>query len=115
MVGSLFPQDRYPQGHPYQASILNELGSLLQAQGSYSGAHIYCERAVAICEALYPKDRCPRGHPDLATSLNNLGAVLAAQGSYDGSGSNISELWRFASSFIQSTVFPMDIPILKLV
>ncbi len=71
-----YPTDRYPQGHPDLATSLNNLGALLEAQGSYGEARVYYERALAMRELLYPKDRYPQGHPDLATSLNNLGDLL---------------------------------------
>ena len=35
---SLYPKDHYPQGHPYLAASLDNLGLLLQAQGSYGEA-----------------------------------------------------------------------------
>ncbi len=35
MRESLYAKDRYPQGHPDLANSLNNLGSLLQDQGSY--------------------------------------------------------------------------------
>ena len=82
MDEALYPKDRYPQGHPDLATSLNNLGTLLQAQGAYGEARGYYERALAMQQALYPKDRYPHGHPELATSLNNLGALLQAQGSY---------------------------------
>jgi tetratricopeptide (TPR) repeat protein len=82
MCQSLYPKDRYPQGHPYLAGSLNNLGNLLQAQGSYSEARGYYERALAMHRSLYPQERYPQGHPELATSLNNLGSLLQAQGSY---------------------------------
>jgi CHAT domain-containing protein/tetratricopeptide (TPR) repeat protein len=82
MRESLYPKDRYPRGHPDLATSLNNLGSLLQDQGSYGEARGYLERGLAMRESLYPRDRYPRGHPDLATSLNNLGSLLWAQDAY---------------------------------
>jgi tetratricopeptide (TPR) repeat protein len=75
-------QARYPQGHPDLASSLNNLGTLLQAQGAYGDAREYYQRALAMNEALYPQARYPQGHPQLATSLDNLGGLLQAQGDY---------------------------------
>ncbi len=82
MRESLYPKERYPQGHPYLARSLNDLGCLLRTQGSYGDALGYFERGLAMRESLYPKDRYPNGHPDLANSLDNLGFLLQAQGSY---------------------------------
>ena len=82
MHQSLYPKDRYPQGHPDLAGSLNNLGGLLLDQGSYVEGRGYYERALAMHQSLYPKDRYPQGHPDLAQSLNNLGFLLFAQGSY---------------------------------
>jgi CHAT domain-containing protein/tetratricopeptide (TPR) repeat protein len=61
---------------------LNNLGTLLWAQGSHGEARGYLERALAMNQSLYPKDRYPKGHPELVTSLNNLGFLLQDQGSY---------------------------------
>jgi tetratricopeptide (TPR) repeat protein len=82
MNQSLYPKERYPQGHPDLARSLNNLGTLLWAQGSVVEARGHLERALAMLQSLYPNDRYPRGHPHLAQSLNNLGAVLEVQGSY---------------------------------
>ncbi len=38
MYESQYPKDRYPQGHPDLATSLNNLGGLLEAQGSYGEA-----------------------------------------------------------------------------
>ncbi|NNJ10577.1 tetratricopeptide repeat protein [Chloroflexales bacterium ZM16-3] len=62
---------------PSAASLLNELGYLLQAQGDYAAARPYYERALAIRERVLGAD-----HPDTALSLNNLGYLLHAQRDY---------------------------------
>src|SRR5262249_46191996 len=82
MFESLYPRDRYPQGHPQLAIGLNNLGSLLQDQGEYGKALDYYQRALAMHESLYPKDKYPQGHPQLAGSLNTLGSLLQDQGEY---------------------------------
>jgi CHAT domain-containing protein/tetratricopeptide (TPR) repeat protein len=84
MREALYPKERYPQGHPLLASSLNNLGSLLRAQGDYGGARGYYQRALEMGQALYPKERYPQSHPDLVTSLNNLGLLLKLQGDYGG-------------------------------
>jgi CHAT domain-containing protein/tetratricopeptide (TPR) repeat protein len=78
----LYPKDRYPHGHAELAESLNNMGFLLEDQGSYDEARRCYDRALAIFVSLYPNDRFPHGHPDLATSLNNLGALLQHQGKY---------------------------------
>ncbi len=80
MTEALYPRNRYPQGHPDLAGSLNNLGSLLGAQGDYGGAREYFERALAMREALYPKEGYPQGHPDLAGSLHSLGFLLGEDG-----------------------------------
>ena len=110
MRQSLYPKDRYPQGHPDLAQSLNALGFLLQAQGSYGEARGYFERALAMDQSLYPKDRYPQGHPDLATSLNNLGFLLQAQGSYGEARGYYERRWRCASRSTRRTATPRATP-----
>jgi CHAT domain-containing protein/Tfp pilus assembly protein PilF len=78
----LYPQARYPQGHPDPAGSLNNLGGLHKAQGEYSKAEALFRRALEMREALYPKERFPSGHPAVAMSLNNLAILLDRQGEY---------------------------------
>ena len=52
---ALYPKARYPEGHPELASSLNNLGCLLQAQGSYGEARGYLERALAMSERSTPR------------------------------------------------------------
>ena len=94
MCESLYPKARYPQGHPDLAISLNNLGALLQAQGSYGEARGYFERALAMHQSLYPKDRYPQGHPDLAISLNNLGSCSRPRARTARRGATTSERWR---------------------
>jgi tetratricopeptide (TPR) repeat protein len=56
---------------PIVASILNNLGYLLQEQGDLEGARTIHERALAISESALGVD-----HPDVAACLNNLGTLL---------------------------------------
>jgi CHAT domain-containing protein/Tfp pilus assembly protein PilF len=78
----LYPEDRFPDGHPFLAQILNNLAALLQAQGEYARALSCCERALAMRQKLYPEDRFKDGHPLLAESLCGLGVLLLYQGEY---------------------------------
>jgi CHAT domain-containing protein len=82
MYESLFPKDRFPQGHPDLAASINNLAALHQAQGEYSKAEPLFARALRMTEALYPKERYPQGHPDLANSLTNLAGLHQGQGEY---------------------------------
>ena len=61
--------------HPDTALSLNNLGSLLQAQGKLAEAQPYYARALAIQEKVLGPE-----HPNTASSLNNLGYLLQAQG-----------------------------------
>ena len=78
--------------HPDTATCLNNLASVLQAQGDLAGARPLYERALAICEkALGPE------HPDTAASLNNLACLLQAQGDFAGARPLLrSARWRSA-------------------
>ena len=63
--------------HPDVATSLNNLASLLKAQGSYAEARPLYERSLAIREKAFGSE-----HPKVAASLNNLALLLKAQGSY---------------------------------
>ncbi len=78
----VYPQEKFPDGHPDLATSLNNLGALLQAQGRYAQAETFYRQALQMRQKLYPKEKYPAGHTDLATSLNNLGMLLQAQGGY---------------------------------
>ena len=43
----LYPESKYPQGHPHLAHNLNNLGALLNAQGKYGEARKFFEQALA--------------------------------------------------------------------
>jgi CHAT domain-containing protein len=55
MRESLYPKDRYPQGHPDLAYGLNKLGALLQTQGSYGEAAVFFRRGTDMQHALARK------------------------------------------------------------
>ncbi len=110
MRQALYPQDRYPNGHPDLAMSLNNLGTLLQAQGDHGGARAYHERALAMRQALYPQDRYPNGHPNLAASLNDLGELLKAQGDYGGARGYLERRWRCARPSTPRIATPMATP-----
>jgi hypothetical protein len=52
MRESLYPKDRYPQGHPHLATSLSNLGGLLQAQGSYAEAGVFLRQGADMQQAL---------------------------------------------------------------
>jgi len=62
---------------------LNNLGSVLGAQGDLAGARAHLERAVLVAETTFGPN-----HADVGTCLNNLGSVLQDQGDLDGARSN---------------------------
>jgi tetratricopeptide (TPR) repeat protein len=64
--------------HPDTAKRLNDLASVLQAQGDFARARPLYERALAIHEKVLPE------HPDTAWSLNNLAHQLKDQGDLAG-------------------------------
>jgi CHAT domain-containing protein len=106
MSQSLYPRDRYPQGHRDLAISLSHLGSLLQYQGSYEEARRYFERALEMSQSLYPRDRYPQGHPDLAAGLNNLGSLLFAQGSYDEARGYLERALEMRQSLYPKDLYP---------
>jgi tetratricopeptide (TPR) repeat protein len=62
-------------GHPRTATSLNDLATLLQAQGNLDAARPLFERALKIREKAFGPY-----HPSTAVSLGNLGRLLLAQG-----------------------------------
>jgi CHAT domain-containing protein len=76
----LYPESKYPAGHPDLANSLNNLGAVLDSMGRLEPALGYYEQALAMRRRLYPESKYPAGHPDLANSLNNLGGLLWAMG-----------------------------------
>ncbi|MBX3055397.1 MAG: tetratricopeptide repeat protein [Anaerolineae bacterium] len=69
----------YGPDHPDVARDLNNLGTLLQAEGDLAGARPYLERALAIREKALGSH-----HPDVTQSLNNLGMLLQDEGDLAG-------------------------------
>jgi tetratricopeptide (TPR) repeat protein len=51
----LYPKGKYPQGHTDLALSLNDLGTLLKAQGDYGKALACYQKALAMFESLYPR------------------------------------------------------------
>ncbi|MCG8348992.1 MAG: tetratricopeptide repeat protein, partial [Chloroflexales bacterium] len=65
------------RGDGQGATLLNNLGLLLQAQGDLARAGPYLDRALAIREQRFDPD-----HLAMAISLNNLALLLKRQGEY---------------------------------
>jgi tetratricopeptide (TPR) repeat protein len=63
--------------HPNVAVSLNNLASVLHAEGQYAEARKLFERALAIEEEIFGPQ-----HPSVAVSLNNLASVLHAEGQH---------------------------------
>jgi CHAT domain-containing protein/Tfp pilus assembly protein PilF len=76
----LYPEKRYPDGHPDLALSLNNVGYLLQSRGEVAKAEPYFRQALAMREKLYPVARYPKGHSNLALSLSHLGFLLQTRG-----------------------------------
>ena len=72
-------EDAHGPTHPTVATHVNNLGSVLEAQGDLDGAKECFQRALTIHEAAYGPD-----HPNVAIRVNSLGSVLEAQGDLDG-------------------------------
>jgi len=84
MRRALYPEEKYPHGHPHLATSLSNLGGLFRDEGEYTRARGYYEQALAMHQDLYPKDMYPHGHPHLAVNLSNLSFLLQTQGNYAG-------------------------------
>src|SRR5262249_48038721 len=79
MRQKVYPPKDYPQGHPDLAASLNDLGSLLRAQGDYVRAREYYQQALAMGQKLYPKKDYPNGHPLLETTRPHLASLPSRQ------------------------------------
>jgi CHAT domain-containing protein/tetratricopeptide (TPR) repeat protein len=78
----LYPKERFPQGHPYLATSIDNLAILYQSAGQYARAEPLYKEALAMRRTLYPNERYPHGHADLALSLNNLAFLYQSAGEY---------------------------------
>src|SRR5262249_51341940 len=78
----LYPEARYPQGHPNLASSINDLALLYRSSGEYGRAEPLFQEALAMNRALFPKKTYPNGHPDLAETINNLAVLYWLSGEY---------------------------------
>jgi CHAT domain-containing protein len=83
MTRRLYPESKYPDGHPALARSLNNLGYLWIAMGSHEKALPFFEQSLAMNQKLYPVAKYPDGHSLLALSIHNRGILLQEMGSYE--------------------------------
>jgi CHAT domain-containing protein len=79
---ALFPQEKYPEGHPDLAASLYSLGLLHYVTGEHGKAEPLCLEALAMYRALYPKANCPQGHAGLAGSITIVALLHQRAGEY---------------------------------
>jgi CHAT domain-containing protein/Tfp pilus assembly protein PilF len=97
MLRKLYPQSRFPDGHPLLVAMYNDLGLVFASQGDLTRAVEYLEKYVAQCQKLYPRSTYPAGHRELATGLMNLGTLLMQQSKYDAALGRMEEalaMWK---------------------
>ena len=83
LTETLYPKDKYPDGHPHLATSIQNLATMYYTQGSYAKAEpLFAQAAMKMREALYPKDKYPDGHRDLAMNLYLLALLCQTQGKY---------------------------------
>jgi tetratricopeptide (TPR) repeat protein len=73
-------EDEYGPDHANVATVVNNIGLILKAQGDLAGALKYYRRALKIDEQVYGPD-----HAEVATLANNIGLILKEQGDLAGS------------------------------
>lgn len=103
MYRTLFPNDKYPQGHPNLSGTLNDLGFLLQQQGKFEQTEPLFREALAMRRAQFPAGTHPQGHDDIADTLNNLGGALMQQGKYE----EAEPVWRGSLAMLRA-LYPAD-------
>ncbi|MEA3308520.1 MAG: tetratricopeptide repeat protein, partial [Chloroflexota bacterium] len=81
--------------HPDVAETVNNLGSVLKAQGDLAGARASFQRALRSDEAAYGPD-----HPKVARDVNNLGLVLQELGDLAGARANLQRALRIFEQFL---------------
>jgi CHAT domain-containing protein/tetratricopeptide (TPR) repeat protein len=69
---TLYPRDKFPQGHADLAAALGWLGGAYQAAGELGKAEPLFKEELDMARALYPKDKYPQGHADLVRGINHL-------------------------------------------
>jgi CHAT domain-containing protein/Tfp pilus assembly protein PilF len=111
---TLYPGDRYPQGHPALVKSLGGLGVVCRAQGKFDRARDCFEQAHAMCRKLYPPERYPNGHAELAATLNNLASVPRDQGDYARAQEHLEEALRMRRALCPPERFPQGHPDLAL-
>ena len=110
MHQSLYPKERYPQGHPDLARSLNNLGSLLQAQGSYGEARAVLRASAGDVPVALPQGPLPAGPPRPGHQPEQSGHLLRAQGSYGEARRTTSVRWRCAQLLYPKDRYPQGHP-----
>ncbi|HYP41321.1 MAG TPA: FxSxx-COOH system tetratricopeptide repeat protein, partial [Chloroflexia bacterium] len=82
--------------HFEYASVLNNLGGVLQDIGDLQSAKEHFERALAIGEKVLGSD-----HPDVAVRVNNLGLVLQHLGDLQGAKAQSERALRILRQFLK--------------
>jgi CHAT domain-containing protein len=110
----LYPQSRYPQGHPDLAVSLNDLAELYHDQGRYGKAEPHYTHALKMREILFPPTRFPQGHSLLATSLNNLALLHQEQGEYGKAEPLYARALQMNETLFPKECYPQGHPALAL-
>src|SRR5262245_180204 len=76
----LYPESKYPDGHPEIAVSLTNVAAMLESRGQAEKALPDYEQALAMFRKSYPESLYPDGHAYIAMSLSNLGSVLQSIG-----------------------------------
>ncbi|MBA8667813.1 tetratricopeptide repeat protein [Holosporaceae bacterium 'Namur'] len=71
-------EDTYGEKHPEYAIVLNNMGSIFQAQNQYDKALDCFKQALIIIKKAYGKE-----HPEYINSLNQIGSIFQAQNQYN--------------------------------
>lgn len=80
MTEELYPEEKYPAGHPDLIRALSNMASFHNDTGDLTGAHADMVRALDVAEALFPVELGPR--LELAKSLANLGYLEVEIGDF---------------------------------
>src|SRR5262249_15712092 len=103
MLRKLYPEKSYPQGHPYVASALRDLGELHALKGEYARALPLLERSLKMSQGLF--EHFAAGASE-AEALNHGSEASLAEQVYlsvtrqldRGAGSAYARLWRNKAS-----------------
>jgi tetratricopeptide (TPR) repeat protein len=106
----MYPESKYPDGHPQLATTLNNLGFVLNSMGRPGPALGYLEQALAMRRRLYPESKYPDGHPLLSQSLDNLGTALKSIGRYEAALGYLEQVLMMNRRLYPESKFPQGHP-----